>query len=75
MQNVHMDDLANPQSAQVRIKASKTDPFHQGVLVYFGHTNPVPSLCIAGLHGKERKQARAPVLPRWQASHEAVFHC
>ena len=39
MQDIHVDNLANPQSVQVRIKASKTDPFRQGVLVYVGRTN------------------------------------
>ena len=50
MQDIHVDNLANPQSVQVRIKASKTDPFHQGVLVYVGHTNqplcPVSALLV-----------------------------
>jgi len=39
MQDIHVNNLANPQSVQVPIKASKTDPFRQGVLVYVGHTN------------------------------------
>lgn len=37
--DVQVDDLSNPQSIQIRIKASKTDPFRQGVLVYVGRTN------------------------------------
>lgn len=37
--DIQVDDLANPQSLQIKIKASKTDPFRQGVLVYVGRTN------------------------------------
>ncbi len=33
--DIHVDNLSDPQ---VRIKASKTDPFRQGVLVYVGRT-------------------------------------
>ena len=39
MKDVQVDNLANPQTMQVKIKASKTDPFRQGVLVYVGRTN------------------------------------
>ena len=39
MKDVQVDCLANPQSVQIKIKASKTDPFRQGVLVYVGQTN------------------------------------
>jgi len=50
MQDIHVDNLAKPQSVQVRIKASKTDHFHQGVLVYVGRTNqplcPVSELLV-----------------------------
>ena len=38
-----VDSLANPQVLQVRVKASKTDPFHIGVDVSVGRTNC--SLC------------------------------
>lgn len=38
-EDVQVDNLANPQSIQVKIKASKTDPFRQGVLVYVGRTD------------------------------------
>ena len=39
MKDVQVDILANPQTMQVKIKASETDPFRQGVLVYVGKTN------------------------------------
>ena len=39
IRDVQVDNLANPQSVQIKIKASKTDPFRQGVLVYVGRTN------------------------------------
>ena len=39
MKDVQVDNLANPQTMQVEIKASKMDPFRQGVLVYVGRTN------------------------------------
>ena len=42
-QDVSVDDLRNPQMLQVRIKASKTDPFRSGVDVFVGRTNG--SLC------------------------------
>jgi len=41
--DVRVDNRANPQYLEVRIKASKTDPFRQGVLVYLGVTHS--SLC------------------------------
>jgi len=41
--DVRVDNHANPQYLEVRIKASKTDPFRQGVLVYLGVTHS--SLC------------------------------
>lgn len=37
-EDVTVDDLANPQVLQVRIKASKTDPFRTGVEVFVGRT-------------------------------------
>ena len=50
MQDIHVDNLANTQSVQVRIKSSKTVPFRQGVLVYVGRTNqplcPVSALLV-----------------------------
>lgn len=39
IRDVQVDSVENPQSVQVRIKASKTDPFRQGVLVYVGRTD------------------------------------
>ena len=39
MKDVQVDNLANPQTIQVKIKASKTAPFRQEVLVYVGRTN------------------------------------
>ena len=34
--DVALDDLVNPTMVRVHIKASKTDPFRQGVFVYLG---------------------------------------
>lgn len=36
--DVKVDNLASPSFLQVRIKASKTDPFRQGVSIYIGAT-------------------------------------
>ena len=36
--DVRVDNTSNPQYVQVNIKASKTDPFRQGVFVYLGRT-------------------------------------
>lgn len=45
--DVSVDSLTNPQSLQIRLKASKTDPFRTGVEVFVGRTNcplcPVPA--------------------------------
>ena len=41
-----MDKAKNPGVVQVRIKASKTDPFRKGVLVYLGRTDN--DLCPVG---------------------------
>lgn len=38
-----VDDLDNPTTLKVRIKASKTDPFRKGVDIYVGRTGD--SLC------------------------------
>ena len=37
--DIKIINIQNPQALQVRIKASKTDPFRQGVLVCVGRTN------------------------------------
>ena len=51
-EDVQVDNLENPQTMQVKTKASKTDPFRQGVLVYVGRTNkplcPVSALVMRG---------------------------
>ena len=39
MQDDHMDNLAKPTISASKDQSFKTDPFHQGVLVYIGHTN------------------------------------
>jgi len=36
--DVAVDDLSNPSVLQVRIKASKTDPFRKGVDTFLGST-------------------------------------
>ena len=42
--DVRLDNTMDPQFLEVTIKASKTDPFHQGVQVYLGRTNT--DLCL-----------------------------
>lgn len=42
--DVALDDLVNPTVVRVHIKASKTDPFRQGVYVYLGATEN--DLCL-----------------------------
>ena len=37
--DVCMDNISNPQYLEVRIKASKTDQFRQGVCVSLGHSH------------------------------------
>ena len=36
--DVRVNDVTNPQFVEVRIKASKTDPFHCGVSIYIGRS-------------------------------------
>ncbi len=48
--DVRVNDTGNPQFMTVRIKASKTDPFRKGVLIYLGRTHN--ELCpVAALLG------------------------
>ena len=44
--DVSVDSLASPKVVQIHIKASKTDPFRKGVMVYLGRTDNV--LCPVG---------------------------
>ena len=37
-EDVRVNDRSHPQWLEVRIKASKTDPFHQGVTIFVGTT-------------------------------------
>ena len=37
--DVRLDSVTDPQFLEVTIKASKTDPFRQGVQVFLGRTN------------------------------------
>ena len=36
VQDLQVDAEVNPSSLRVRIKSSKTDPFHQGCFIYLG---------------------------------------
>ena len=36
--DLRVNNTSDPQFVEVRIKASKTDPFHRGVSVYIGRT-------------------------------------
>ena len=56
--DVALDDLVNPTVVRVHIKASKTDPFRQGVYVYLGVTGndlcPVATVsAYLAVHGRE----------------------
>ena len=44
--DVTLDNVSVPTLVQVRIKASKTDPFRKGVVVYLGRTDN--DLCPVG---------------------------
>ena len=44
--DVTLDNVSAPTLVQVRIKASKTDPFRKGVVVYLGRTDN--DLCPVG---------------------------
>ena len=49
--DVALDDLVNPTVIRVHIKASKTDPFRQGVFVYLGATgNDLCSVAAVSAH-------------------------
>ena len=37
--DLRLDNARDPQFLEVMIKASKTDPFRQGVKIYLGHTD------------------------------------
>ncbi len=47
--DVRVDDRANPQYLEIHLKASKTDPFRQGVSVVVGRTNTHLCPVAAGL--------------------------
>ncbi len=47
--DVRVDDRANPQYLEIHLKASKTDPFRQGVSVVVGRTNTDLCPVAAGL--------------------------
>ena len=51
--DVRMDNVEAPQYLEVKIKASKMDPFCQGVSVYIGVTagDLCPVACHSGLYG------------------------
>ena len=59
MKDVQVDNLANPQTIQVKIKASKTDPFRQGMLVYVGRTNK-PLCPVSALLGYMVMRGKGP---------------
>ena len=44
--DVTLDSLTSPKAVQIHIKASKTDPFRKGLMVYLGRTNNI--LCPVG---------------------------
>ena len=59
--DVRVNDVGNPQYLEVRIKASKTDPFRKGVTVYLGRTEQevCPVAAILG-YMVRRGQANGP---------------
>ena len=58
MSDVAVDNRSSPTVMRIRIKQSKTDPFHQGVFIYLGKTDQevcpitamLPYLVIRGKH-------------------------
>ncbi len=59
--DVTLDNLRDPQRAEVRIKASKTDPFRQGVSVFLGRTNtPLCPVAALAAYCAVRGSARVP---------------
>ena len=55
--DVSLDSLDNPQVLQVRVKASKTDPFCIGVDVYVGRTNCPVAAVLSYMAARCSKQS------------------
>lgn len=59
VQDVSVDDLSDPQVLQIRLKASKTDPFRVGVNVFVGRTKC--KLCpVAAVLSYMTKRGQSP---------------
>ena len=59
LDDVALDSRSNPTVVQVRIKASKTDPFRKGVFVYLGKTDDL--LCpVAAVTAYMASRGRSP---------------
>ena len=57
VKDVSMDSKSNPGMVKLHLKASKTDPFRQGVDILIGKTTDcldLPSCCVAIIHCFER---------------------
>ena len=57
--DVMVDNREKPQYITVRIKASKTDPFHKGTRIYFGSFGDrfMSCCCDIGLYGEKGKSS------------------
>ena len=61
-EDVSVDSLSNPQSLQVHLKASKTDPFRTGVKVFVGRTNcPLCPVAAVLCYMAQRGAAAGPL--------------
>ncbi len=52
--DVRLDHATSPILLEVSIKASKTDPFRQGVTVVVGSSHSSSGLCAVSVHGDSR---------------------
>jgi hypothetical protein len=59
--DVRVNDPSNPEFLEVRLKASKTDPFRQGVSIYLGktHSDICPVAAVLA-YAVQRGQAPGP---------------
>ena len=73
--DVSVDSMEKPSSLRIRIKASKTDPFRQGVDIFMGRTGNELCPCSCGdtgIYGSERAWSRSTVqIPRWKTPYSS----
>ena len=74
--NIKVDSHQNPTYPQVTLKASKMDPFRQGVTLYVGATqsNVSPVAAVLSFYGSQRRYTRAALQRKgWEISHQGKF--